>query len=219
MNKFFIFLALLVAAGAASIFLWSCCDRNLWRNGPRPAEVPPAQTQTPQTAAPAPAARNRMHRITLATSFGDVAFETYDADAPKAVENFIALAKKGFYNGLTFHRIVKGFVIQRGDPKGNGSGGPGYTFEDELNPDTESAKIGYRKGAVAMANSGPDTNGSQFFVTLADLNNRLPHNYTIFGTVVSGQDAVDRMGGVRVDSGDKPIEPVLIKSVTVENTP
>ncbi len=107
---------------------------------------------------------NSMNIITIKTNFGEIQFETYDADAPKTAQNFISLAQKGFYDGLTFHRVIKGFMIQGGDPNGNGTGGPGYTFEDELNPATQSYKAGYKKGVVAMANAGPNTNGSQFFI-------------------------------------------------------
>ena len=168
--------------------------------------------------------KNFMHRITLKTSKGMVVFETYDKDAPKASENFVTLSEKGYYNGLIFHRVVAGFVAQGGDPlcakisandKGMcGTGGPGYQFADELNPDTDSAPGGYKKGVVAMANSGPNTNGSQFFIMLADVS--LPHQYTIFGKVVSGQEVVDAIGRVAVGAGDRPVEAVVIESVTVE---
>lgn len=156
---------------------------------------------------------NAMHIITISTTFGDIQFETYDADAPKTVQNFITLAQKGFYDNLTFHRIIPGFMIQGGDPKGNGAGGPGYTFEDELNPEAESYKNGYKKGVVAMANAGPNTNGSQFFIMLADY--PLPNNYTIFGRVVQGQDAVDAIGRVPTGAQDRPQQPVVMKSVKV----
>src|SRR3989338_9070988 len=152
--------------------------------------------------------------VTIETNMGTIKFETYDLDAPKTVQNFITLAQKSFYDNLTFHRIVKGFVIQGGDPFGNGTGGPGYQFEDELNPAAESYKNGYKKGVVAMANSGPNTNGSQFFIMLAD--NPLPHNYTIFGKVISGQDVVDKIGRVAVGPQDRPLEPVVMKKVTVD---
>lgn len=168
--------------------------------------------------------RNFMHTVTLKTSKGTVVFETYDKDAPKASDNFITLAGKGYYDGLIFHRVVAGFVAQGGDPfcsknpagdKGMcGTGGPGYQFADELNSDTDSAREGYKKGVVAMANSGPNTNGSQFFITLADV--PLPHQYTIFGRVVSGQDVVDAIGKVAVGAGDRPLEPVVIESVAVK---
>ncbi|MDP2926833.1 MAG: peptidylprolyl isomerase [bacterium] len=155
-----------------------------------------------------------MPTVNIKTNLGEIKIETNDQDAPKTVENFIALVKKGFYDGLTFHRIIKGFMIQGGDPRGDGTGGPGYQFEDELNPNTESYKAGYKKGVLAMANAGPNTNGSQFFIMLEDY--PLPHNYTIFGKVISGQAVVDAIGQVPVDPSDKPLSPVVMESVTVE---
>lgn len=159
------------------------------------------------------AKQNRMHQITLQTNKGDITFETYDADAPKTVQNFLDLVRKGFYKNLTFHRVIKGFMIQGGDPNGSGTGGPGYSFEDELNPATESYKQGYMKGVVAMANAGPNTNGSQFFIMLQDT--PLPHNYSIFGKVIAGQDAVDAIGNVKTDGSDKPLDKVFIKDVII----
>lgn len=155
-----------------------------------------------------------MHIVTLQTNFGEIQFETYDADAPKAAQNFISLAQKGFYNNLIFHRVIPGFMIQGGDPKGDGTGGPGYQFEDELNPDTESYKNGYKKGVVAMANAGPNTNGSQFFIMLADY--PLPNNYTIFGRVIKGQEVVDAIGKTPTGSQDRPQKPVIMKAVSVQ---
>ena len=168
---------------------------------------------TAPTTQPA-AIKNAMHTITIETQFGNIRFETYDADAPKTVENFITLARKDFYNNLIFHRIIKGFMIQGGDPNGTGTGGPGYTFADELNPATESYKAGYQKGVVAMANAGPDTNGSQFFIMLEDT--PLSKNYTIFGKVISGQDVVDRIGSVAIGANDRPLQPVVMKQVIVD---
>ncbi|OGZ94023.1 MAG: peptidylprolyl isomerase [Candidatus Sungbacteria bacterium RIFCSPLOWO2_02_FULL_47_9] len=156
-----------------------------------------------------------MHRVTIKTNMGKIQFETFDADAPKTVQNFLTLAGKKFYDGTIFHRVVKGFVIQGGDPTGTGTGGPGYKFEDELNPNTDSHKTGYQKGVVAMANAGPNTNGSQFFIMLEN-NPQLPRNYSIFGKVVSGQDVVDAIGQVQVGAGDKPMKPVMMTSVTAE---
>ena len=147
------------------------------------------------------------------TNKGDIVFETYDSDAPKTVENFITLAEKGFYDGVIFHRVISGFMIQGGDPDGNGTGGPGYDFEDELDPNTDSAKEGYKRGVVAMANRGPNTNGSQFFIMHADY--PLPHNYTIFGKVISGIETVDAIAGVETGAGDMPLEPVVMEKVTV----
>jgi cyclophilin family peptidyl-prolyl cis-trans isomerase len=157
--------------------------------------------------------KKNSHIVTIETNYGEIKFETYDADAPKTVQNFITLAEKGFYNGLTFHRVIKGFMIQGGDPLGTGTGGPGYTFEDELNPATDSYKAGYLKGVVAMANAGPNTNGSQFFIMLE--NYPLPNSYTIFGKVVSGQDVVDKIGSVQTGANDMPLNKVTMESVTV----
>lgn len=134
-------------------------------------------------------------QATIVTDKGEIVIGFYDADAPKTVKNFVELAKKGYYNGVKFHRVEPGFVIQGGDPKGDGTGGEsiyGETFDDELNKDTDSYKAGYKKGVVAMANRGPNTNGSQFFIMLAD-NDGLPKNYTIFGKVVSGLEVVDKI--------------------------
>jgi len=188
------------------------------------AELTPQTTPNP-TSTPMPTATpnptdiinqkiNNMHLIKIETNVGEIQFQTYDADAPKTVENFISLANKNFYDGLIFHRVMKNFVIQGGDPNGTGTGGPGYKFEDELNPNTESYKEGYKKGVVAMANSGPNTNGSQFFIMLQD--NPLPHDYTIFGKVVVGQDVVDYIGKLETDSSDKPLQTVVMRKVSVE---
>ena len=115
------------------------------------------------------------HTVTIETSKGTIIFETYDTDAPKTVENFIKLANKGFYNGTIFHRVIEGFMIQGGDPTGTGMGGPGYQFADELNPTAPSYQIGYTRGTIAMANAGPNTNGSQFFIMHKDY--PLPHYF------------------------------------------
>lgn len=142
----------------------------------------------------------------IKTDKGDISLELYPNDAPKTVMNFATLAKNGYYDSLTFHRVEPGFVIQGGDPNGNGTGGVsiyGAKFEDELNPNTTSYKTGYLEGVLAMANAGPNTNGSQFFIMLAD-NTSLPKNYTIFGKVTSGLDVVhkiavgDKISGITV---------------------
>ncbi len=169
---------------------------------------------TTTTTTNTPINNKKTHMITLQTNYGTIVFETYDADAPKTVANFVTLAGKGFYNGLTFHRVIPGFMIQGGDPKGDGTGGPGYTFADELNPATPSYKAGYKKGVVAMANAGPNTNGSQFFIMTADY--PLKNDYTIFGKVVSGQDVVDTIANVKTGQNDKPVTPVIMKTVTAQ---
>src|SRR3989344_4141134 len=131
----------------------------------------------------------------IKTDKGDITLELYPNDAPKTVMNFATLAKNGYYDNLTFHRVEPGFVIQGGDPNGNGTGGVsiyGAKFEDELNPNSTSYKTGYLEGVLAMANAGPNTNGSQFFIMLKD-NETLPKNYTIFGRVTSGDDVVKKI--------------------------
>jgi cyclophilin family peptidyl-prolyl cis-trans isomerase len=157
--------------------------------------------------------KNLMHTITLETNKGAIVFETYDADAPNTVNNFITLANKGFYNGVIFHRVIQNFMIQGGDPTGTGRGGPGYQFADELNPATESYKAGYGRGVVAMANAGPNTNGSQFFIMHKDT--PLPNNYTIFGKVIQGIEVVDAIATTPVDGNDKPLSPITITKATV----
>ena len=156
----------------------------------------------------------KSHMITIETNYGSIIFETYDNDAPNTVKNFVTLAEKGFYNGLTFHRVIKGFMIQGGDPKGDGTGGPSYQFADELNPEATSYQVGYKKGVVAMANAGPNTNGSQFFIMTEDY--PLPNLYTIFGHVISGQDVVDKIANVKTGANDKPTSSVIMKKVTVK---
>ncbi len=160
--------------------------------------------------------KNFMNTVTIETNKGTIVFETYDTDAPKTVENFITLAKKGYYNGIIFHRVIKDFMIQGGDPNGNGTGGPGYTFEDELNPNTESYKTGYVRGMVAMANAGPNTNGSQFFIMHKDY--PLPHKYTIFGRVISGMEVVDAIANAPRDEFDKPLEKIVMNKVNVKGS-
>lgn len=176
--------------------------------------VTSADPSTSLTATPITTIKKTMNTITLETSKGTIVIETYNADAPKTVENFITLANKGFYNGVIFHRVIKNFMIQGGDPTGTGMGGPGYKFADELNPSTESYKKGYVRGTVAMANSGPNTNGSQFFIMHKD--NPLPNLYTIFGKVVSGIEVVDAIAESPVGAADKPIENISIKKVEVK---
>jgi cyclophilin family peptidyl-prolyl cis-trans isomerase len=155
------------------------------------------------------------HLVTIKTNLGEIKFETYDTDVPNTVANFIKLANEGFYNGVIFHRVIDGFMIQGGDPTGTGTGGPGYKFADELNPATPSYQAGYQKGVVAMANAGPNTNGSQFFIMVADY--PLPNNYTIFGRVVEGQAVADQIAKVAKDSADKPLSPVVMEAVTVSS--
>jgi cyclophilin family peptidyl-prolyl cis-trans isomerase len=153
----------------------------------------------------------------IETNLGTIEFELLEQDAPKATENFILLAQKGYYDGVIFHRVIKGFMIQGGDPTGTGRGGDsawGGMFKDETNASSPLYKTGYRKGTVAMANAGPNTNGSQFFIMHAD--NPLPPNYTIFGKVTSGQNVVDSIATTDTDHNDKPKSPVTMSKVTIK---
>jgi len=143
----------------------------------------------------------------MRTSEGVMVLELFDEDAPKTVENFRKLATEGFYDGLTFHRIIKDFMAQGGCPEGTGTGGPGYEFEDEFN----DHKIEH--GALAMANSGPNTNGSQFFLVTADACPWLDGKHTVFGKVVEGTDVLERLNDVPTSGSDKPLTPVYISSI------
>ena len=148
-----------------------------------------------------------MSSATLQTNHGTIEVELFDDDAPKTVENFRKLAADGFYNGIIFHRVIPDFMIQGGDPTGTGRGGPGYQFEDEIN----EHKLTH--GALAMANAGPGTNGSQFFIVTAESTPWLDGKHTVFGRVTSGMDVVDDISSVDTDAGDKPREAVVIERV------
>ena len=143
------------------------------------------------------------------TNHGEIEIELFGADAPKTVENFETLAGKGFYDGVIFHRVIPDFMIQGGDPTGTGSGGPGYTFEDEANQHQVV------RGALAMANAGPNTNGSQFFIVTAADCSWLNGKHTVFGRVISGMDVADRISAVDRDGSDRPREPVTIERVVL----
>ena len=149
-----------------------------------------------------------MSEATLHTSAGAITVSFFDDDAPKTVANFRQLAGDGFYDGLIFHRVIKDFMIQGGCPQGTGTGGPGYTFEDEIN----DHKI--VRGALAMANAGPNTNGSQFFLVTTDAAPWLDGKHTVFGRVTDGMDVVDKIEGAQTDGRDRPTEDMRIESVT-----
>ena len=151
-----------------------------------------------------------MSQATLHTNHGPVVVELFDEDAPKTVENFRKLSTDGFYDGLAFHRVIKDFMIQGGCPQGTGTGGPGYTFEDEFN----DHKI--VRGALAMANAGPNTNGSQFFVVTTEAASWLDGKHTVFGEVTAGMEAVDAIEGLPTGPGDRPEEPAVIERVELD---
>jgi cyclophilin family peptidyl-prolyl cis-trans isomerase len=150
-----------------------------------------------------------MSIATMTTSEGPITIELFDEDAPKTVQNFKDLAGKGFYDGLIFHRVIKDFMIQGGCPEGTGTGGPGYKFEDEFN----DHKI--VRGALAMANAGPNTNGSQFFLVTTPAASWLDGKHTVFGQITEGLDVVDKIEGKPTDARDKPTEDVRIESLTI----
>jgi cyclophilin family peptidyl-prolyl cis-trans isomerase len=149
----------------------------------------------------------RTYSATIDTSAGQMTAELFAAEAPKTVNNFVFLARDGFYDGVIFHRVIRGFMIQGGDPTGTGSGGPGYRFDDE--PVTRR----YSRGILAMANAGRNTNGSQFFVMHADYG--LPPNYTIFGRLTAGEDVLDKIATAQTGAQDRPVAPVTINKVTI----
>jgi peptidyl-prolyl cis-trans isomerase B (cyclophilin B) len=144
------------------------------------------------------------------TNHGDITVELFDEEAPKTVENFKKLAGDNFYNGVIFHRVIKEFMVQGGDPTGTGRGGPGYTFEDEFN----DHKV--VRGALAMANAGPNTNGSQFFIVTTDAAPWLDGKHTVFGHVVDGMEVVDKIEGGQTDQNDKPREEARIERVSLQ---
>ena len=148
-----------------------------------------------------------MTTATLHTNHGDIALELFDDDAPKTVENFTKLARDGFYDGVIFHRVIPDFMIQGGDPTGTGMGGPGYEFEDEINANRVV------RGALAMANAGPNTNGSQFFIVTTEAAPWLDGKHTVFGKVTSGMEVVDALEGLPTDGRDRPTEPATIEKV------
>jgi cyclophilin family peptidyl-prolyl cis-trans isomerase len=151
-------------------------------------------------------------RATLHTSEGAIELELFADDAPKTVENFVRLAREGFYDSVIFHRVIPDFMIQGGDPTGTGSGGPGYTFEDEFNDHP------IVRGTLAMANAGPNTNGSQFFIVTAEATPWLDGKHTAFGRVTSGLDVVDQIAQVERDANDRPRTPVTIERVELSDS-
>ena len=195
---------------------------------PEPEDVEPAPAQAelelPDTADRADAYDepfemtidpDRSYTATFLTAEGDIVVELYADGAPLATNNLVNLARDGYYDGVIFHRVIDGFMIQGGDPTATGAGGPGYRFADELDVAEElvDAQGGYPRGTVAMANAGPDTNGSQFFIVQADY--PLPPQYTVFGEVTDGMDVVDAIAAAPVD-GDRPIDPVLIDTIEID---
>jgi len=164
----------------------------------------PKQYSSPPALAIDPA---KSYTAVIETTAGTLTAQLFASEVPNTVNNFVFLAREGFYDGVIFHRVIEGFMIQGGDPTGTGRGGPGYKFADE------KVTRPYTRGTLAMANAGPNTNGSQFFVMHADY--RLPPNYTVFGKLTAGEDIVDAIATARVGSQDRPVDPVSITSMTI----
>ncbi len=193
------------AAGADSAACWSDEQRVEGDDGMARQYTEPPRMRVDPT---------KSYTGTLDTNKGTIEVEFFPEDAPQTVNNFVCLAEDGYFDNTPFHRIVKGFVIQGGDPTGTGSGGPGYKFADE------PVARDYERGTLAMANAGPDTNGSQFFIVLDDLRGKLPKNYTIFGRVRDGMDVVDAIANTPTRTGrsgenSTPTEPVTLEKVTI----
>jgi cyclophilin family peptidyl-prolyl cis-trans isomerase len=159
---------------------------------------------------PPPADPSKSYTAIFDTTAGEIRCELFAADSPQTVGNFAGLAEQGYYDGLIFHRVIPDFMIQGGCPSGVGTGGPGYNFQDEIN----DHKL--VKGSLAMANAGPNTNGSQFFIVTADATPWLDGNHTNFGRVIAGQDVVDALGAIATGANDRPVEEQRINSLTIE---
>ena len=157
------------------------------------------------------AEEKKMTKATIKTNMGEIVIELFADKAPKTVENFVTLAEKGFYDGVIFHRVIPQFMIQGGDPTGTGRGGPGYTFADEFEPTLKHTEA----GMLSMANSGPNTNGSQFFINLVD-NSYLDTKHTVFGKVIFGMEVVEAIGKTPIDTNDRPLTPVVITLAVIE---
>ena len=180
-----------------------------------PTDCPAADGSSPRTTrfdGPPPMCIDpaKRYRAEVMTSLGPLTIALDAASAPNTVNNFVVLARYHFYDGVVFHRIIQGFMCQGGDPEGTGRGGPGYSFADELPPPGR-----YELGSVAMANAGPDTQGSQFFVVSGPSGVRLPPSYSLFGKVVKGLDVLDAMEKVPTGRGDRPVDDVVIRTITI----
>ena len=198
------------------IFLAGCASQapklvSLSKPGPKVTPVAtPVPTLVTATPTPEKAKDDTIVKIKIETTMGDIYADLYEAEAPKTVENFTTLAKKGFYDGIIFHRVIPDFMIQTGDPTGTGMGGPGYQFRDEF-----SAKLRHNKpGVLSMANAGPNTNGSQFFITEVPTP-FLDDKHAVFGQVTEGMEVVLKIARVPRDRQDKPVQPVAMKKVTI----
>ncbi|WP_371372380.1 peptidylprolyl isomerase [Sporomusa aerivorans] len=200
-----VFTALAVMATLLIMLTAGCAGNSTGQSSPQ-AEQPQQQTEQKQQAQTT--AKNSV--ALFETSKGNFRVELFEDKAPQTAKNFITLVNKGFYNGLIFHRVIDDFMIQGGDPKGNGTGGPGYTIPDEFHRDLK-----HTEGVISMANAGPNTGGSQFFITLK-ATPWLDNKHAVFGKVVEGMDVVHAIGKVKTGAQDKPVEDVVIKKITIE---
>ena len=209
-----------LALGVSLMILGAGCADSSTLEAVSDTTMPATQESSPKTPVATsktwtfpgvlPAEQIHGKQIRIATAKGDIVFKLFDDTAPNTVSNFVSLASGGYYDGLIFHRVIDGFMIQGGDPTGTGSGGPGYKFPDELK-DSRT----YVRGTVAMANSGPNTNGSQFFIMHVDY--PLPHSYSIFGQVIEGMDVVDAIATTPTSAQDRPTENQTMTTVSVED--
>jgi cyclophilin family peptidyl-prolyl cis-trans isomerase len=216
MKKWFLLSYCLLLAGCAGqTSVTTASSQNASRTGsptavPETQTVAPVPTPVPSTPTPETAKDNTIVKIKIETTMGDIYADLYQAEVPKTVENFVTLAKKGFYDGIIFHRVIPGFMIQTGDPTGTGMGGPGYQFADEF-----SKKLRHDKpGVLAMANSGPNTNGSQFFITEVPTP-WLDDRHSVFGQVTGGMDVVLAIAQAPRDRQDKPVQKIAMNKVVV----
>jgi cyclophilin family peptidyl-prolyl cis-trans isomerase len=195
-----------VTACATLFFVWSSSSSSACAQTTQPAGERKKYTEPPAMQIDV----GKKYMATLDTSAGKIVVELFASEAPKTVNSFVVLSRDGFFNGVIFHRVIPGFMIQSGDPTGTGTGGPGYKFENE-NRDTART---FKQGTLGMANAGPNTNGSQFFIMDAD-NQLPPRDYTIFGQVKQGQEVVHKIATTPRDRRDRPNEPITINSVTI----
>ncbi len=232
MKKYTIIVVVCVVAILLTLVFWKLYDKknteqyqstDAYASRTLDEQTTPDTQTSPETPITNVTDNKKIMNATLHTNKGDIQIEFFDTDAPNTVANFTKLASEKFYDGIKFHRVIKGFMVQAGDPLTKdetksafwGTGGPGYKFNDEINPQSDLyAKVGYKKGILAMANSGPNTNGSQFFIMHADY--PLPPLYTIFGKVTAGQDVVDKIANVKTGPNDRPVDPVVINSITLK---
>lgn len=195
-----------LALGLASLVILTGCA-SISSNGDEPTPVPESNNNSEVT--PTVKEYKENQTVLLKTNKGDIKLELYNEDMPITAGNFVKLVEEGFYDGVIFHRIIDGFMIQGGDPDGNGTGGPGYTIEDEFTDNNEN-----NRGTLSMANAGPNTGGSQFFINLVD-NNFLDDKHPVFGKVIEGMDIIDEIAKVETDGADKPLDDVTIKNATL----